>query len=120
LKDSIECCDDQLVQVLQFFKKSCSNLINQKRKVDSDPVNSDKLQPEHVSGIITSPLYEQFSHSTPFDTHSTQKAGIAVKIKMNSSEWTRLKKEISFPKDLVLMLSSLMYSQDLNPVMQRN
>jgi len=120
LKDSIECCDDQLVQVLQFFKKSCSNLINQKRKVDSDQVNNDKPQPEHVSSTITSPLYEQFSHSTPFDTHSTQKAGIAVKIKMNSSEWTRLKKEISFPKDLALMLSSLMYSQDLNPMMQRN
>ena len=50
LNDSIDCCDDTFVRILDFFKQSCSHLISQKRNAPHSTSG-----PSGPSGPIVSP-----------------------------------------------------------------
>ena len=118
LNDTFECYDDSMVRVLNFFKKSC-DLVSQKRKTtyastgSTIPVESDISQ--YTQETIVSPVYSQLLVTLPFDTYTTEHTLIQTKINLKSSDWKRLKKTVSVPKDLIVMCSSIFYGQNVNP-----
>lgn len=115
LKKSIENYDDRLCKTLQFFKSSCSNLVNQKKRtnvgVDKHSIVSSNFN-DIEQQLPTSTIYKQLIKTSPMDTMTTMQTNIVVKITLKSTDWSQLSANVNNSQSLLLMCSSIFYSQN--------
>lgn len=115
LSKSIENYDDCFTRILDFFSNSCEKIVSKKRKASQSSQSSQPLNNIAVNSNTMSLVYTQFLKTNPFDTRTTLCSSIQTKIRLKSSQWTQIKKFVDEPRDVVIMLSSIFYDDDLNP-----
>ena len=107
LKLSIEDFNDDFVQILDFFRKSCSHMFKKRKK-------SSKSSSRKIVQHSFRKKYVKFSKSHMWNVKVNESSSIKCKILLKSSEWKYIKQKIRNPSDMMVLIASVVFGEQLD------